>query len=358
MHDLIREHAAELAARLPDEVRGVALDRLLSWYVHTTHNARVRRDDRGSLLTISPPVAGVSPLTFDHAADAISWFDQERRGLAAVIRMAHALGRDQVTYLLVELCEGDLSGRDLDLLTELLLLARDSCSRLPDRLPEAFIHNSLGLRYSDQGDDCEKAIGYFERALELFAVVGHQLGQARALGNLAIAHDKLGRFDRAIELTEQSLAIKREIGDQAGEARTLGNLAEIYHQIGRLDEAADAAGKAVRYYRQNGIRRGEGPVLDTLGSIERSRGLYDEALELSARIPAPAPRSRLPLGRSRSTDQPRPHLPSRGNACRGGRCVASRPGHLRPDPRPALRRPGPRRTSPPTHRSRLTARSH
>ncbi|MEV5967643.1 tetratricopeptide repeat protein [Kribbella sp. NPDC051952] len=276
MHDLVRAHAAELSQRLPDAAEG--LDRLLSWYVYTAFNARVVRDDRGTLRELPPPPAGVTPLTFEHAADAVQWFDDERQVLAAVIRLAHATGHDRHTYELVESCEGDLSGRDLDLLTELLHLALDSCSRLDDPLPAAFTHNSLGLRYEDQGDDCERAIVHFERARALFTTAGHDIGAARALGNLAIAHDKLGRIDEAIALNHQSLEIKRRIGDEAGEARTHGNLAACYHAAGRYDEAAATAGEAIRYYRRNNSRRGEGPVLDTLGTIERARGRYDEAL--------------------------------------------------------------------------------
>ncbi len=274
MHDLIRAHAAELAKQLPDD----GLDRLFSWYLHTAHNARVLRDDRGTLVTLDPPPDGVAPLTFDTAAEAIQWYDDERQVLAAVIRLAHATGHDWYTYQLVEACEGDLSGRDLDLLTELLLLAQDSCTRLDDRLPEAFIHNSLGLRYEDQGDDCERAVVHFEKALEIFTAEGHEIAASRALGNLALAHDKLHHADLAMDLMEQSLAIKRRIGDEAGEARTLANLAHSYYTFGRLDEAAAAAGEAIRYYRRNSTRRGEGSVLDTLGSIERARGRYEEAL--------------------------------------------------------------------------------
>ena len=274
MHDLLRAHAAELAKQLPDD----ALDRLFSWYLHTSHNARVLRDDRGTLITLDPPPDGVAPLTFDTAAEAIQWYDDERQVLASVIRLAHTTGHDWYTYQLVESCEGDLSGRDLDLLTELLFLAQDSCTRLDERLPEAFIHNSLGLRYEDQGDDCERAIVHFEKALEIFAAEGHEIGASRALGNLALAHDKLYHAEQAMDLMEQSLAIKRRIGDEAGEARTLGNLAHTYYTYGRLDEAAEAAGEAIRYYRRNSTRRGEGSVLDTLGSIERARGRYDVAL--------------------------------------------------------------------------------
>ncbi|WP_433169388.1 BTAD domain-containing putative transcriptional regulator [Kribbella sp. CA-247076] len=274
LHDLVRAHAAELAQHVPVE----ALDRLFSWYLHTAYNARVLRDDRGSLITLDPPLDGVTPLTFASATEAIQWYDDERQVLAAVIRLAHATGHDWETYHLVELCEGDLSGRDLDLLTELLLLAQDSCTRLDQRLPEAFIHNSLGLRYEDQGDDCERAVVHFEAAHELFTAEGHELGASRALGNLAIAHDKLGHADQAIDLMHRSIAIKRRIGDEAGEARTFANLAHCYYACGRLDEAAAAAGEAIRYYRRNHSRRGEGPVLDTLGCIERARGRYDEAL--------------------------------------------------------------------------------
>ncbi|TDW86607.1 tetratricopeptide repeat protein [Kribbella sp. VKM Ac-2566] len=276
MHDLVRAHAAELGRLRPD--RAEALERLFSWYTHTGYNARLLRDDRGSDRKLPPPAAGITPQQFPDAAAAVQWYNDERQTLAAVIRLAHATGHDRHTYELVESCEGDLSGRDLDLLTELLLLAQDSCTRLDDPLPEAFINNTLGLRYMDQRDDCERAIVHFERSVEIFRAAGLDLQASRGLGNLSVSHDMLGRTDQAIDLAHQALAIKRRLGDERGQANTLGNMAAMYHAAGRLDEAAEAAGEAIRYYRTIQSHRGEGSVLDTLAGIERSRGRYDEAL--------------------------------------------------------------------------------
>ncbi len=276
MHDLVRAHAAELGRLLPD--RTEALERLFSWYTHTGFNARVLRDDRGSDRKLVPPAAGVTPGQFPDAAAAVQWYDDERQTLAAVIRLAHATGHDRYTYELVESCEGDLSGRDLDLLTELLMLAQDSCTRLDDPLPEAFINNTLGLRYMEQRDDCERAIVHFERSAEIFRAAGMDVQVARALGNLSVSHDILGRSSQAIDVAQQGLAIKRRIGDERGQAHSLGNMAAMYHAAGRLDEAAGAAGEAIRYYRTIHSHRGEGAVLDTLAGIEAARGRYDEAL--------------------------------------------------------------------------------
>lgn len=276
IHDLVRAHAAELGRLRPD--RTEALERLFSWYTHTGFNARLLRDDRGSDRKIVPPVAGVTPGQFPDAAAAVQWYDDERQTLAAMIRLAHATGHDRYTYELVESCEGDLSGRDLDLLSELLALAQDSCTRLDDPLPEAFINNTLGLRYMDQRDDCERAIVHFERAAEIFRAAGMDVQVARALGNLSVSHDLLGRSSQALDVAQQGLAIKRRIGDERGQAHSLGNMAAMYHAAGRVDEAAEAAGEAIRYYRTIHSHRGEGAVLDTLAGIERSRGRYDEAL--------------------------------------------------------------------------------
>jgi DNA-binding SARP family transcriptional activator len=123
MHDLVRSHAAELAANLPNHVRAPALDQLFSWYLHSSHNARLSRDSLATLrANLAPPVDGVTPLTFGSASDAIAWYGDERQGVAAVIRLAHSLGRDESTYDIAEACQGDLSGRDLEQLSELLNL--------------------------------------------------------------------------------------------------------------------------------------------------------------------------------------------------------------------------------------------
>jgi tetratricopeptide (TPR) repeat protein len=74
------------------------------------------------------------------------------------------------------------------------------------------------------------------------------LGKARALGNLGIAYDSLGQYERAIDFYEQHLAIAREIGDRAGEGRALGNLGNAYYNLGQYDRALEQYGQAVALF--------------------------------------------------------------------------------------------------------------
>jgi tetratricopeptide (TPR) repeat protein len=59
------------------------------------------------------------------------------------------------------------------------------------------------------------------------------------LGNLGLAYDSLGQYERAIDFHQQSLAISREIKDRLGEGASLGNLGNAYLSLGQYERAID-----------------------------------------------------------------------------------------------------------------------
>ncbi|GAA1956707.1 AfsR/SARP family transcriptional regulator [Catenulispora subtropica] len=84
MHDLIREHAAQLATTESADIRTAALDRLVECYLHAASAAGVRRYEQ----YVSPTRA-----TWADEQEAQSWLNGERDNLAALAGQAVALGR-------------------------------------------------------------------------------------------------------------------------------------------------------------------------------------------------------------------------------------------------------------------------
>jgi tetratricopeptide (TPR) repeat protein len=74
-------------------------------------------------------------------------------------------------------------------------------------------------------------------------MMGDQLSEGHALGNLGLAYARLGNPGQAKICYEQRLAIVRALGDCRGEANGLGNRGIAYHSEGNLETAA-------RYYKQ------------------------------------------------------------------------------------------------------------
>lgn len=84
MHDLIREHAAQLAVTESTDIRTEALDRLVECYMHAARSAGVRRYE----WYVSPAHAA-----WADEQEAQAWLNGERDNLAALAGRAVALGR-------------------------------------------------------------------------------------------------------------------------------------------------------------------------------------------------------------------------------------------------------------------------
>ena len=78
------------------------------------------------------------------------------------------------------------------------------------------------------GESRRKAIGYYEKALELARSAKAQGKQALSLLALGRLHNSLGEKQKAIKYYNQSLPIFRAVGDRLMEATTLNNLGSTY----------------------------------------------------------------------------------------------------------------------------------
>ena len=76
----------------------------------------------------------------------------------------------------------------------------------------------------------EQAFQSWQQALNIYREIKDRLGEGKALGNLGLAYDSLGKYDKAIELQLQSLAIAREIKYLSEEDASLSNLGGVLSQ--------------------------------------------------------------------------------------------------------------------------------
>ncbi len=149
---------------------------------------------------------------------------------------------------------------------------------MKDRGSESCHLNNLGLAYSNMGETL-KAIGYLERALNIFRRIGNRRSEGSALGNIGLAYSNLGKTRRAIEYYEQALAISKEIGNMRSEGIVLTNLGLAYSDFGETRKAIEYYEQALAISKEIGDRRGEGAVLGNLGLAYAKLGETRKAIE-------------------------------------------------------------------------------
>ncbi|MGW0085379.1 AfsR/SARP family transcriptional regulator [Streptomyces sp. NPDC003393] len=313
MHDLLRTYAREqVLADEPPAEREQALERLLSWYLHTVDAAYpLLTPDRARVP--SPPVAPeCHPLAFTTQEQAVQWCETERGNLVAAVHWAATSGRPGVAWRLAAMMWGFFYlGRYLHdwLETSRTALAAaraahdrggeawslggvaDALTQM-NRLDEAIEHYqqqmcvyreladidgegrclvSLGNAYL-QGDQLDKAVEYSRRGLAMSRIHGCAWGEAIALTSLGDACQRLGRFEEASDHLEEALLLLGAMGNRWFEGNVLHLLGLIAYRLHRWEDAIERYHQALEAHRDVGNRWGEGHTLGNLGDVQLSVG--------------------------------------------------------------------------------------
>jgi tetratricopeptide (TPR) repeat protein len=279
-HDLLRVYAAECAAvDEPAGVRSAALARVLDWYLHSADAADRLLIPQRRRPPLDPVAAGVTPVSFAGAADALAWCEAERANLVAVTRAAADAGLDRVAWRLPVALWGFFMLRkyraDWISTTELGLGA---ARRAGDRSGEAWTLTCLGLAYWDEWR-FDEAMPYLRQALDIRRETGDRAGEGSALAALAANYRDLRRFDEAVDHYAQALAISRETQDRWGEAIALAGLGASHAALDRYEEAVVHLEQSVVASRAVGDRWSEGLALENLGAAYRHRHRLGESVD-------------------------------------------------------------------------------
>ena len=134
--------------------------------------------------------------------------------------------------------------------------------------------NNLGIVAMQNGDP-EAAIGYLRRGLEL---TEGDVNRARIHTNLGYLHLLLDQFDSSVAEGEAAEALHRAIGNRdAGFGSVLENLAEAHDKAGRTDRALIYAREGVDVRRETADRHGLVESLRGLAGIATRHGADAEA---------------------------------------------------------------------------------
>ncbi|MEV6344287.1 tetratricopeptide repeat protein [Actinoplanes sp. NPDC051851] len=280
MHDLLRAYAVSLAAAeepLPERLS--AATRLADHYLAATV-AATERLGYGREGTAPEPAGPVTVVPdFPDPSAALRWLDAARAGLVQVI--AHTAGHGMPTHTvrlataLYRYLEG---GHYLDGLT-IHGHARDAARQLGDPAAEAHALLAIGALKIRLGRPETAPTADMAEALVLYRRTGDRIGEGRALTNLGVAEDHLGRYAAAAERLEQALVLYRATGHRHGEAIALHNLGVAERHLGHYPAAIDRLEQALAVYRQLGYPPGEGMTLHNIGLAEERRGRFATAAE-------------------------------------------------------------------------------
>ncbi|MEU8221985.1 BTAD domain-containing putative transcriptional regulator [Kribbella sp. NPDC048915] len=289
LHDLLAEYAARLVQEVEDDTeRAAARTRLLDWYAHTALAGKVALEKSQPLLDFGEPAAGVEPLSFPSAREAVDWFGAERQALVAAMRSAVAHGHDRAAYRLGHaLWPYFMYVRALDELFEIQCLALDAARRTGHDGAEAVTTHAVGRAYLFR-HDLDRACKHLDEALRMFELLGDDRGRGSALTDLGRLHRRWGDIEAAVRHHRAAIEVLGRLDDTVEIARNHSNLADAYLLAERYPEAVEAARAALSLIRVTGERRAEAFDLNTLavalagcGDHDAATRIAGEALELS-----------------------------------------------------------------------------
>ncbi|WP_037801830.1 AfsR/SARP family transcriptional regulator [Streptomyces sp. LaPpAH-108] len=284
LHDLLRVYATERAhAEETPQERDLAVERLLSWYLHTADATHPHITPDRHRIALAPPPPSCKPLTFTTHDQAVNWCETERANLVAAVHQAAESGKSTIAWRLPAALWGFFHLRGhLDDWYGAARTGLSAARAAHDRPGEAqaLMDTASALRCANRYDE---AIDHYLRAMTVFRELGDVRGRLRAVGNLGDAYLHAGQFAKAAVYSRRGLALGRAVGSSWGEGLSLSNLGDAYQRLGRFDDAVACLEQALTVLRAGGNRWVEGVTLDVLGTVHHRLGAHDRAVEYYTR---------------------------------------------------------------------------
>lgn len=136
---------------------------------------------------------------------------------------------------------------------------------LPDGQQESAILNSLGLVYLYLGNHSQ-SINYTWQSLVIAWKNHNYQGQAIALNSLGLVFCQHGKYSKAIKYQQESLRILRQSYNPSYEGRVLGSLAQAYGGLENYEKAIEYQQQHLTLMQTTQDRAGEGEALFNLAT--------------------------------------------------------------------------------------------
>jgi tetratricopeptide (TPR) repeat protein/transcriptional regulator with XRE-family HTH domain len=279
LHDMLRVYAAEQAAvHEPATERQAAIQRVLDYYLHTSHAAALQLNpNRVSVPVLPAACPGVAPERLDGHQQALAWFEAEHQVLLGCVSLAAESDSDACAWILPWAMTEFLDRRGHWhewAATQHTALAAATC--LGDLAGQAAARRAIAaacIRLTDY----RQARGHLAACLRLHRQLGHRVGEALARHSLGRVAEHQGRYADALRHEQLALALFQVAADQAGQALALNAIGWYHTLLGRPQQARTFCEQALTLYRRTGHRVGQAQAWDSLGYAEHNLGSLDHA---------------------------------------------------------------------------------
>jgi tetratricopeptide (TPR) repeat protein len=291
LHDLIREHARNLAAADIPAEREAAVGRLLDYYMQcaaTSGRYLWRQTPAIALVPEQRPTWVPDISGWQHA---VTWLESERPNLHAAVDYAAAHGWFRYAVAIPAALHGFLIARGYwDQASTLHHTALAAARQAGDLTGEATALTNLGSVQRQKGD-IEANLRSQREALAVFKRSSSRLGQAHTHYQIGFAQLVVGDLLAATASLQRARRTYHELGDQLGEANSLEELGTLRGITGGYDAAVATKSRAYRLYRSLDRPDGEARALIGVGTGQYLQCRYADAvdsltraLELARRI--------------------------------------------------------------------------
>lgn len=158
---------------------------------------------------------------------------------------------------------------------ELVFQAIADAGRI-DTKNSADAHRYLGALAFYRGD-VEKSLVEYQRATELYKVIGNKEELAIIYGNMSYMHEARDELDIALKRSELALGIFREMGDNEGIAHMYFNMGKIYRKLRDPESAIAIHTLSQTLYEQLGNTEGNAISYFNIGAVHYDRKEWDLA---------------------------------------------------------------------------------
>jgi CHAT domain-containing protein/Tfp pilus assembly protein PilF len=153
---------------------------------------------------------------------------------------------------------------------------------------EAVLLSNIASIYGKLGD-ANRALTYFNQALEIKRETRSEYDEAMVLLDMASVCDRFGQHPRALKCRRQALSLVRDIGDKRNEAEILfsivfselDNITTLHESPDKRQQALENLQRALDVAEEIGDRVSEARAFCYIGLIYSEIGMYEQALRHS-----------------------------------------------------------------------------
>lgn len=157
--------------------------------------------------------------------------------------------------------------------------ALDIRDEVEDIVGEAVTLGNLGVYYYDL-EEIKKALSYYREAYFLAEQAQNLYLQTDLLNNIGTTYSSLNESEKALECYEKSLNIQVQLGMITKQATTLRNIGNIYYQYYQeFDKALIYYNESLEISSSSGKLLEKANALNSIALVHEKEGYKDEALE-------------------------------------------------------------------------------